>query len=52
MIFGRIKYQIITMEVILDALITILHRKRVVTKDEIQREILEVALRNHNNKGA
>lgn len=50
MIFRKIREKIITIEVVLDALVTILHKKRVVTRDEIQQEILDVAMRGHKHE--
>lgn len=47
--FRKIRDKIITIEVVLDALVTILHKKRVVTRDEIQAEILDVAMRGHRH---
>ena len=38
--FSRIKERLITIEVVLDALLSLLHRKELVTKSEMQIEIL------------
>lgn len=48
--FWKIKEKIVTVEIILDALITILHKKNVVTRDEIQREILNTAMGEHKHE--